>query len=435
MTARRRLGAVATLLALTGGGAAMATPSERVPLLVSIDDLPLSASALHADPAQRRRITAEMLAALARHRVPAVGLVTWGNVRGPEDLELLGQWLEAGHELGNHSHRHLDFHRTETAAWLEDVEAARREIDGLLAGRGRPPVRFFRFPMLREGDTEAKLDAARDYLARSGQRSLPVTLDNQDWSFERPWVEAMRAGDRGAAERIAEAYQESLRVSVRHHRATARRLFDREVPQILLLHATAIGGAEWDRLFSWLAAEGFRFASADEVLADPVYADAPRFLGPRGPGLWDRHLDARRRARAEADVRELIARQVEAWNRGDLEAFTSAYDDDALFVSPSGTTRGRGEVLARYRKRYPDGRAMGRLTLEIETLRLSAGGEVSMLGDAVPGDVHGARVVARWTLHRDDGAVPVARVGPTLIVLVRRDGRWWITEDASMEAE
>ena len=115
-----------------------------------------------------------------------------------------------------------------------------------------------------------------------------------------------------------------------------------------------------------------------------------------------------------------------------LESADQLYDA-ALFVSPSGTTRGRAEVLARYRKRYPDGKALGKLAIDVEELRLTAGGEVSMLGDAVTGDVHGARVVARWTLVRDDAAAP--RSGPTLIVFERKGGRWWIVEDASMEFE
>lgn len=428
-----RLALLAALLTLAGDAGLRAVES-RVPLLVSIDDLPMTGGPLHEAPADRAAATRGMLAALAAHRVPAVGLVTWGNVRGDGDFALLDLWLEAGHELGNHAFRHLDFHRTETDAWIADVDASRSEIAGFLAARGRSGPRFFRFPMLREGDTDAKLDAARAWLARTGQRNLPVTIDDQDWSFERPFVEASRRGDAAELRRIVEAYHESLHLSVRHHRETSRALFDREVPQILLLHATAIGASEWDRLFTWLEGEGFRFASADEVLADPVFADVPRFLGPRGPGLWDRVLDARRRSDAEHAVRALLEEQVAAWNRGDLEGFTSAYADAALFVSPSGMREGREEVLARYRKSYPDARAMGKLTLDVERIRLSAGGEVSMLGDAVPGDVHGARVLAEWTLISETPAGSVSRHGPTLIVLERRQGRWWISEDASMES-
>lgn len=436
----RRRPAPVLLLGLLLGAAALVGPSrvpaaatgEQVPLLVTVDDLPLAGGDLHADPAERERITRAMLAALAAHEVPAVGLVTWGNVRGPQDLDLLALWLEAGHELGNHTNRHLDYHRTATAAWLEDAESGRRELAGFLAARGRPAPRFFRFPMLREGDTAEKLDGARAWLAESGQRNLPVTLDNQDWSFERPWVEAERASDRAEAARVAEAYHEALHVSIRHHEATARRLFGRPVPQVLLLHATAVGAAQWDRLFSWLTERGYRFARADEVLADPAYAEEHRFLGPRGPGLWDRLLDGRRRAEAEAAIRTLLAEQSAAWSRGDVEAFVSIYAEDALFVSPTGLTRGRDEVLARYRRRYPDGAAMGRLTLEVIELRLTAGGEVSMLGDAVPGDVHGARVVARWTLSYPEGSDREEATGLTLIVFARRGGEWRIVEDASM---
>lgn len=433
---RRRRGFVLAALtlgaAITIGPVSAAGAEPATPLLVTVDDLPMAGGDLHADPAERERLTRGMLAALAAHGVPAVGLVTWGNVRGPEDLELLELWLEAGHELGNHTRGHLDYHRTPTETWLDDAEAGRRELAGFLSDRGQPSPRFFRFPMLREGDSAEKLAAARAWLDESGQRNLPVTLDNQDWSFERPWVEAERGGDRAALDRVAEAYHEAMHLSIRHHETTAERLFGRRVPQVLLLHATAVGAAQWDRLFGWLEERGYRFATADEVLADPAFAEEHRYVGPRGPGLWDRLLDSRRRAEADAAIRTLLAEQAAAWSRGDVEEFVSAYAEEALFVSPSGLTRGRDEVLARYRRRYPDRAAMGSLTLDVIELRLTAGGEVSMLGDARPGDVHGARVVARWTLSYPADAEREEATGLTLIVLERRGGRWWIVEDASM---
>jgi ketosteroid isomerase-like protein len=60
-------------------------------------------------------------------------------------------------------------------------------------------------------------------------------------------------------------------------------------------------------------------------------------------------------ARREEETRKALAavldRQVQAWNRGDLEGFVSVYAEDAAFVSPTGLTRGRQAVLDRYRKR------------------------------------------------------------------------------------
>src|SRR5262245_14738005 len=107
-----------------GDAAPAAAPAAR-PLLVTVDDLPIAAGRLHADPEERAAITRGLLAALARHHVPAVGFVIWGQVAGPGDLALLGRWLDAGHELGNHSFGHLDLTRTEVETFLADVEKGR----------------------------------------------------------------------------------------------------------------------------------------------------------------------------------------------------------------------------------------------------------------------------------------------------------------------
>ncbi|MEM7051497.1 MAG: polysaccharide deacetylase family protein [Acidobacteriota bacterium] len=429
----------ATLLA-TVMASVPARAEEPIPLLISVDDLPM-AGGLNPDVETRRRLTDEMLATLAKHQVPAVGLVTWGNMR-PGDEALLESWLDAGHELGNHSTAHLSYTATEFPAYFADIESARQEINRFLVAQSESlgkhtqsqrAVRFFRFPMLREGDTAAKLNAMREYLADSGQRNLPVTLDTQDWSFERPWLAAVRSGDKKRQQAVAEAYHESLHLSIRHQEQLARRLFERPVAQILLLHANAVGAAQWDRLFTWLKDQGYRFASADEVLADPAFAEQHAYVGTHGPGLWHRLRAERQTGEIADEVKAFLLEQADAWNRGDLETFTRSYAEDARFVSPSGLTLGRAEVLARYQRRYPDRSAMGHLTFEFHHVGLHSGTEVSLLGDAVPSRVHGATVVAKWMLGYPDDAERDDASGLTLIVLRRSlNGAWEITEDASM---
>src|SRR6185436_542983 len=91
------------------------------PVLVSVDDLPIAGGANPA-PEERRRITRGLLATLARHHVRAVGLVTWSNVHDAADLDLLRMWLDAGHELGNHSWDHLSYTATDTTTYVGDIE-------------------------------------------------------------------------------------------------------------------------------------------------------------------------------------------------------------------------------------------------------------------------------------------------------------------------
>lgn len=125
---------------------------------------------------------------------------------------------------------------------------------------------------------------------------------------------------------------------------------------------------------------------------------------------------------AESAAAAVLQRQTEAWNRGDLEAFCSVYDEDATYASPSGIVRGRAAVLDRYRKRYPDRAAMGTLRLDVSEARAAAAPEGA-------GGVQGVSIVARWRLTYP--GKPEAS-GLTLLVLrPRGDGQWQIVQDAS----
>jgi hypothetical protein len=420
--------------AVTASSSAPARADESRPLLVSVDDLPVASRELHRTAAERLRITRGLLDVMQKHHIHAVGLVIGKSLEGPADFELLDMWLRAGHELGNHSFGHLDYSSTDSTAYRADVERGRKRLSEFLQPRGQH-VRFFRFPYLREGDTPEKLHTMRDYLRQSGQRSLPVTIDDQDWSFERDWVQAREKGDQAALRHIGAEYQRALRLEVEDQEELGDRLFGRRVPQILLLHANEVGSAQWDALFGWLEETGHRFATADEVLADSAFVKPPDYIGTHGPGLWDRFLDVRRRAEAQEGVEKLLREQAASWNRGDLDAFTSVYAEDATFLAPSGVTHGRQAVLDRYRKRYPDRAAMGALSFEVLEVRLAAGTEGSILGDARPSHVHGVSVAARWTL---DFPGKASASGLTLLVLRPRHagsagaGTWEIVQDASM---
>jgi uncharacterized protein (TIGR02246 family) len=420
--------AVIALASMSSSAQDFPTLAGTHPVLVSVDDLPIASGSLHGDPAERERITRGLLDVLAKHQIKAAGMVTWRNV-GADGEKLLQMWLDAGHELGNHTYEHLDYPRTETAAYIADLEKGRAALQAFLDTRGGQKVRLFRFPFLREGDTLEKLRAAREYLASSGQRTLPVTIDNQDWSFEQPWVEARRAGDTARLARLAEDYQHALRLEVLTQTALGDEWIGRATPQVLLLHANEVGTAQWDALFTWMKARGFRFATADDVLADNALAMPHEFVGRYGGGLWQRLRHERRREQARGSIEALLREQAATWTRGDLDGFVSHYAPDARFVTADGVTVGREAVLARYRKRYAGKEAMGTLTLEPLSVRDIWGPEVSALGDAEAGNVHAVSAVARWTLERP--GQPRA-TGLTLLVFRRDGGKWWVVEDASL---
>jgi uncharacterized protein (TIGR02246 family) len=117
----------------------------------------------------------------------------------------------------------------------------------------------------------------------------------------------------------------------------------------------------------------------------------------------------------QLDVIKVLLAQEEAWNRGDLEAFSQSYKDspDTLFIT-STVSRGFSGLLDAYRRNYPNRAAMGTLTF--------SGLEVHPLDDRF------AVVVGRYNLERgkkDGGNAE----GIFSLVLEKTDKGWKIVVD------
>jgi uncharacterized protein (TIGR02246 family) len=76
------------------------------------------------------------------------------------------------------------------------------------------------------------------------------------------------------------------------------------------------------------------------------------------------------------EIRAMLNNSQAAWNRGDLLAFASDYEDspETTFIGSEVVRGGTKAILERYRKRYPSRDAMGALTFsEIEVRTLAPG--------------------------------------------------------------
>jgi uncharacterized protein (TIGR02246 family) len=117
----------------------------------------------------------------------------------------------------------------------------------------------------------------------------------------------------------------------------------------------------------------------------------------------------------ETKIRQLLAAQTEAWNRGDIEGFMQTYwkSDSLMFIGKSGVTRGWQKTLENYKKGYPDTAAMGKLSFDILSVK-----ELS------PEHFF---VVGKWMLKRTIGDVS----GHYTLLLRKINGRWVIVADHS----
>jgi len=116
---------------------------------------------------------------------------------------------------------------------------------------------------------------------------------------------------------------------------------------------------------------------------------------------------------ADAAVRNVLSEQASAWNRGDVDAFLTGYwnSEQTLFAGSQGITRGWQALKERYRRSYPDRKAMGTLTFsEVEVKVLCP--------DA-------ALAVGKW--HLDRGSGPIG--GVFSLVLRQFPEGWRILAD------
>ena len=113
-------------------------------------------------------------------------------------------------------------------------------------------------------------------------------------------------------------------------------------------------------------------------------------------------------------LKQVVMKQSDAWNQGDIAKFMSPYwKDERLTFSSSGkTTRGWQATFDNYKRNYPDKETMGKLTFsELETQEL-APDAMLMLGN--------------WHLERKE---PVG--GNFSLVWKKVDGKWVIVHDHS----
>jgi len=125
---------------------------------------------------------------------------------------------------------------------------------------------------------------------------------------------------------------------------------------------------------------------------------------------------------ATAAVRNVLAVQKDAWNRGDIDAFMQGYwkSDDIRFSSGDTFKYGWQATLDGYRKGYPDSAAMGKLAFDLV--------EVRELGpDAV-------YVFGKWHLARANDAPDKAPHGLFTLLVERKGGVWLITRDHTSAA-
>jgi peptidoglycan/xylan/chitin deacetylase (PgdA/CDA1 family) len=280
----------------TGRSSAQATPPpvtslKGVRVAITVDDLPT-----HGDPfpgIDRDAISRAILSALANNNVKGA----WGftnEVWDEKEMNILREWLSAGYPLGNHTFSHLDLDNVDVHTYTSDI-AHQDLILGSLASFS-PLIakrKMFRYPFLAEGSSLAKRNEVRQYLFGQGYRVAEVTTDYLDWSWTDAYRRCLIDNDVKSIDwlrsHVNDAADRYLRLSV----GMARKLFHRDIDQILLIHIGAFDALTLDGILREWRSKGVKLVPLEEALKDPVYKINPNLPNEGGLSFLEQIAEAR----------------------------------------------------------------------------------------------------------------------------------------------
>lgn len=247
-------------------------------MAITFDDLPFGyARGLTIE--QRRDAVAQVLATLRKSNIRTAMFVV-GSSLTDQNRDFVDAIAAAGHTIGNHSFSHRDFGTMSVEDYTIDIQKGGDAIKPWLKS-----PHFFRYPLLRQGDTVEKRDAVLSWLSSRGIRVAPVTIDNDDFVYNQRLMDARAEG---RTIDVREEYLAHMQKMAVFYDAKARSLLGRPIKHVLLLHMNYLNALYLDELLQRLRADGWSFIPFEEALTDPVYALKYDHVGVRGAG----HLDA-----------------------------------------------------------------------------------------------------------------------------------------------
>lgn len=261
------------------GLASVRVLAQAPQVALTFDDLPAHGP---LPPGMARpAVVASLLKTFRAENLPPVyGFVNGFRVqRFPYQIHILQAWHAAGEPLGNHTWSHPELDKLSAARYERNIardEALLRAVDP------HGNWHWFRYPFLEEGNTLEKREAVRGWLTAHGYRVAEVSMDFQDYLWNEPYARCAAKHDEAAISQLHDTYLATADLYMGVYRELAHRLYGRDVPYVLLMHAGAFDARMLPELVALFRSRGVQFITLEQAMADPVYQADPRVATPGG---------------------------------------------------------------------------------------------------------------------------------------------------------
>jgi peptidoglycan/xylan/chitin deacetylase (PgdA/CDA1 family) len=259
---------------------------------LTFDDLPAAGGIPHGD--SRVGIATRLVKELKAHHMKGVyGFVTAVDIDDDPDTQgAMKVWLDAGMNIGNHTWSHPALSDVTAADYIHEIA---EDEPALRQYAGKRNWHWFRYPYLEEGDTLTKHEAVRGWLQAHDYNVAEVTLNFNDDDWSDPYIRCLDKRDEKGIAWLEESYMASAKEFILRGRERQPLAFGHEIPNVLLLHATAFTALMLPDIIRMLSEEGFHFQTLPRVERSAAYGIDPEVgLEDGGPFAYEvlvsRHL-------------------------------------------------------------------------------------------------------------------------------------------------
>ncbi|UCE23364.1 MAG: polysaccharide deacetylase family protein [Candidatus Zixiibacteriota bacterium] len=245
-------------------------------ICITFDELPAAKS---FDDVDREAVTYLILQALRKHEVKAAGFVFVNQIEGSFDI--LGQWLNEGHILGNMTFSNQDLHELGIEQFILDIRAGWDALETMLEGFGQKR-RYFRYPFLHYGNEAEAKKQVKLYLDENDYVVVHATVITEDYLYNLSLEKMGKVPDSAKYDNLLNEYVNHVLDEIVRMEMVAAEVLKRPCRHILRLKANRLNAVFLDEMLGAIKDMGYQFITLEQALDDELYIAPEAYFGSRG---------------------------------------------------------------------------------------------------------------------------------------------------------
>lgn len=211
----------------------------------------------------------------------AIFFVTGANKLDEKGQYLLRTWNDKGHKLANHTFTHPNYNSENIT--FEKFKNEFLQTDTVIKKHdGYIPL--FRFPYLKEGNSEEKITLFREFLHYQNYKNGYVTIDASDWYIDGRLRNRLKKNPDVDIEPFRQFYLEHLLSRAVYYEELSYQLTGRHIKHTLLLHHNLAAALFLGDLIKMFKEKGWHLIDAKDAYDDAIFQSNPTNV-PAGESL------------------------------------------------------------------------------------------------------------------------------------------------------